>query len=720
MLEINTNNGNLILDSKTKIRFSYLFPLFVTDAIPNTVTYSFDLPDDPEGINASYLRAARFFDSARKYRKLLVTIIFNGDEFDSGILICTGYSNHRFRCTFLSTIFADNFAEIEMQNVPELMIPITLGNTTSEIVAKAKELSEKQYPDSNVCFPMIYAPDFYGDANTDFAGILNNYQNDGYVINEITKPWETGDPEEGDYETNENSLLPCFYVREIIRQIFISQGFFVKGNFFSSPFTKNIIMLATKAADRVDDDYCFDGEVTTYYNRSGQIILKCTNYDIKSGFSFNSTTGEVLTSGKGYYDVVGENLTFQYVSGARILYIDILYKILDQTYFNVKQLTIASNNDVVDVESIIGSFYRDDTQQIAIYICCNQNYIPISGSISIRGTSQNTLNRFAKSISIGDSFNGTTIASMVNAIRSLFGLLFFVDKKRQVVEVELAANIIENSTFYDITSMVISAPEKDWEDRKKYTVKYNWADEKLMTPLVNPTGVIELPNAISLPKCRMNTILKIATLYRYLVPSKQDDGTCVWKEDVTFINHKATAGLANEDYTIDMQSLVSHHAGNGIIVPYFPGEGRSDVFGNQNEMRLTVLTYFGFSNKDYNNNAYPTASIGNLNSAGIKQPNYQNLRIDDNDPDNIYERAIKPMLDLVGNHETITVDIQPNYDNIKRILSIFRPSTENEKHPPRKVILDGAEMFVKQFDFEVTTNGIAAAQLKLAKNNYEY
>lgn len=719
MLEIRTGLGNLVLDPNTRIRFTYLFPLFVTDAIPSTVTYAFDIPDDAEGVNEKILAASTYLDVAKKYRKLSVSVTFAGDEFDSGLLIVTGSKNRKFRCTFLSTPFANGFADMELQRIAGLLIPITLGDTTAEIIAKAKELSQKSYPDSDICFPMIQAPDFYGDANPDYYGTLNTYDED-YIINEITKVWETGDPEQGDYETNSNSLLPAFYCRSIIREIFKSQDFIVKGGFFQSQVTKNAIMLGLKAADRADKFWVFDGTYTYHYDEGQTRIIKFGTHTIGSGFTYDTNNGKVLDgSAKGYYDVIGENLMFQYVSGARTLSVNIFY-----SYFggvvNVKQVDISSPDDIVAVDSIIGTFYNDTPMQIGIYIACNQNYTPIGGTINISGISKNTLNRFAKSVSVGEYFSGTTVSTIVNAIRSVFGLLFFVDKKRSIVEVELAADVINNSKLIDITGLIVSAPDKDFTDRKKYTIDYDWSDTDLMTPIINPKNQIVLKNPFSLPTPRKNYVLKIQNLFRYMIPDVLDDNSVVWKLDRTFIENKKVPGIEPSEYRIEAQTLVGFYSGAQLVIPYLPGEGKSDVFGVNNDMKLTVLAYHGFNSLDNFQNPYPYASLGNLKNNGELDSTVQSLRVDDEDANNLYNRALKPMLDLVGNHETQTVDVHPSLDTVNTILQLFRPSTEGEKQPPRRVIVQGAEMFVKQFDFEVTNTAIVTAQVKLAKRNYEF
>jgi len=722
MLEIRTGLGNFVLDPNTRIRFTYLFPLFVIDSIPGVVTYAFDLPDDAEGINSRLLAASTYFDVAKKYRKLSVSIIFAGDEFDSGVLIVTGSKNKKFRCTFLSTPFADNFADLELQKIAGLLSPINLGNTTDEIIVKAKELSQKSYPDSDICFPTIYAPNFYGDTNPDFYGILNAYYFD-YIINDINKVWETGDPEEGDYETNSQALLPAFYCRSIIREIFKSQNFIIKGGFFQSQVTKNAVVLGLKAADRTDKLWVFNGAHTGYYDEGTLRILMFGNHTIGSGFSYDTTNGKVLdASAKGYYDVIGENLKFQYVSGERILYVNIFYSHIGGTV-NVTQLSISSSEDIVTVGSILGSFYIDNILQIGIFIACNQNYIPIDGTIDIKGTSKNALNTFAKSVSIGEYFSGITVSTMVNAIRSLFGLLFFIDKKRNVVEVELACDVINNSKLIDITGLIISEPDKDFTDRKKYTIDYDWGDTDLMTPLAEQTREIVIANPFQLPAAKLDYSLKILNLYRYYLSKKLEDHSIIWEPTRTFIKNKITPGLEPEEYKILMQTLIGYHMFDGLIIPYLPGEGKSDVFGVNNEMKLTVLAYHGF-NGSYKNpfliSPYPYSSLGNLKNDGEVDSTIQSLRLDDDDPDNLYNRALKPMLDFVGNHETITVDIHPSLENINTILKVFRPSTEGEAQSPRRVIVQGVEMFVKQFDFELTNNAVIAAQVKLAKRNHEF
>lgn len=716
MIELKTGKGSLVLDPKTNIRFSYTHPLFVTDGIISQVSYNFDLPDDSKGVNRTILGNTPYLDVVKKIIRVPVVIVFFGIECEAGELLCRGYYNGKFKCILFTSTFAEGFSDLELQQISNLLTPIELGETPQDIADNCSLRNTKTYPETDVVFPTIYAPEYYGDTNPDFNGFMNipNDENGNFTINEIVKAWHTGDPIEGIYETNRFSFLPAFFVRSIIREIFKSQGYKVKGGFFSNQSTRNAILLGLKAADHSIKESYLNANVTGYHDVNDRRRITSNDYVIGTGFTYN---GEVIhLTQKGYYEITISELKLDVSSGHPFDFLTLYIKnITDDTILKEKNISsfLLETKPKTKIELSKYFWFSGDHPidiVIAGYHTMSGSFTPVSGKIEVNGESQNFLNLYAKSVNIGESFQGITVDKMVSAIKMLFGVIIFTDKIRNTIQIELASDVIANRYALDITSWVIGEPQKDSEDKKKYVIGYEWNDTETMTPIY-PKDVTEYETPFGIPDPIANLMVKVKNLYRYLKTEYVDTGEYVWKEVATFIEDLKIGIGSTEEYKPEIQSLINHaDFEKKIVAPHLTGQGKSDVYGVNNDIKLTVLNYLGLVEGE--TMIYPMASIGNVDVNNNAVRNVDSLRFDETN--GLYDKAIKPMLDLINNHETITVDVFLTIDRLMSLLKIFQSTIEGEPEPYRSVSIQGVELWVKSFDFQISSKGIEAAQLKLA------
>ena len=127
---------------------------------------------------------------------------------------------------------------------------------------------------NKMCFPPIYAPEWYGEANvnnTDFVGIVNcfNVASQHYYENDITDP-------------HKYSYAPAFYVFWILQKIFENAGYSLNGNAFNDPELRTLIMYQNRTLDKLEE--LFHTYVSTknnqYFDNTGgaaATTLKATN-----------------------------------------------------------------------------------------------------------------------------------------------------------------------------------------------------------------------------------------------------------------------------------------------------------------------------------------------------------------------------------------------------------------------------------------------------------
>jgi hypothetical protein len=131
------------------------------------------------------------------------------------------------------------------------------------------------YPDVSLCFPTMFNPDHYPrelESNQSFKvehdRLLNDYgfsdrsQIPGYiqagnVLNHIFQ--QTEDTEEDSRDKNLTRylkpLVPCVFVKHILKKVFEQVGLQVKGSFIEDPGTDNFTILGLRAADRLNGPF---------------------------------------------------------------------------------------------------------------------------------------------------------------------------------------------------------------------------------------------------------------------------------------------------------------------------------------------------------------------------------------------------------------------------------------------------------------------------------
>jgi hypothetical protein len=124
---------------------------------------------------------------------------------------------------------------------------IDIGPNTSNVVDHVLDANTKDYPDTTHVFPMINNEDFYEDENSEYLGVINNYD---IVADDLVA--NTDGPVK-----NKNVLVPYFFLIHIFKQIFENNGITLKGTFIDDVEAQKVLVHNNYALDEFDIEQIF-------------------------------------------------------------------------------------------------------------------------------------------------------------------------------------------------------------------------------------------------------------------------------------------------------------------------------------------------------------------------------------------------------------------------------------------------------------------------------
>lgn len=272
MFELKKGKYSLKLDEGFQVDTELNHPLSANGEMPGSLTLPGDLPECPENnLILQSLICLEKRDGTRVYNGF--EMHFNGEMLYSGQLVIfdaeSALDTGKYTFSFIITGFAIDYAGKSLKDI-DYGDNLPTGNTPEDVAAFAKAASQGSYPDYPCVFPMWFNTVFYGDANTEFLGVINHYDStaEEYKINGPT--------------LNEYALVPVLYLKFIFDKLF--SGYKITGDFFTGTRLKAIIY----------NNYALDARSKQYYVRAHQT----------GSFSWPADTGTTTVNN---IDVVDED-----------------------------------------------------------------------------------------------------------------------------------------------------------------------------------------------------------------------------------------------------------------------------------------------------------------------------------------------------------------------------------------------------------------------------
>jgi hypothetical protein len=159
--------------------------------------------------------------------------------------------------------------------------------TTTNIIDHQFVTALKKYPDTPYQFPSVYNPEFYGDKNPFFIGVINYFER--FFVNKVS---------------NSNTIIPMLYLPYIIQRIFNQAGYKVTGDIFEDEMFKSALLYNNYALDHLVTER-FEGNLLDYTTPAAFAWYYpiCENIFINLGNRYRETDGRYTLVSEANYQV---------------------------------------------------------------------------------------------------------------------------------------------------------------------------------------------------------------------------------------------------------------------------------------------------------------------------------------------------------------------------------------------------------------------------------
>lgn len=400
--------------------YSWPFTKKVSDEVSKTLSF-LDL-ENSSGYETKYLG------------KLLID-----NAFEDAYLLLTDLEDNILQ----GTIYYGK-ASIALLDTPLSELPFPVIETT-DLLAHAKTVSEKQYPEVDYNFPMVIDPDFSSNSKYDyFEGVINNYADGDYVANSM----ETIDEEY--VAVNRNVMVPFPYIFSVLKTGFGSANIEMKGSFVSDQVNQKLMLFTDKYLEK------FMSSLPEGFNFTTGTNSWVGNFSISEfvkSYSINQTGSYTINTFLNFQqpiDVVNCTITYQ----GETIY---------NTYGNN-----ADKNTILNIETSDDFGDLIITLKLRRYTTNTANKIGDISAYNYFGFSfeDGDLNIFPNSFSLAQIMPDLTFGEFLNKLKNWLNLEIIFGEN--VVTLNYIETKFLNITFKDETEFEVVKPKRTFNQNKLF------------------------------------------------------------------------------------------------------------------------------------------------------------------------------------------------------------------------------------------------------------
>ena len=743
MIKIKINNKTLVLDPTTKLRFEIQSPIFETDAIPGSYICPFDLPVAGNDI----FENAEFIEINRIYKKYNCVVLLDDYPLYSGELILNTSNPRRYRCSVILTGIASDFPEKKLNElIYDADIPI--GGHPHSAFSVATFAGNQNITELwDFFFPMMHDADFYGSsndvdaspANPDYGGevVLGAGKVGKYINNwnaELQR-FETNSIK-GNIDLADNAyvLVPQFKLIYIVRKIVENLGYTASGDFFSNAFINKLLFLNYYGLDEKYKKYFSAASTLVRFNdyfSQKEIILfadesSLGNEDIDNCLSisggYNFYTAK--TSGWHQFDVsVKAKLIFTtqtnpFPGGRFVFYVTSGTTGIDlaQSEDSIPEINVwadckASVNVWINANDKV--FFQFNIKTTNFPTAITQGYIEYGAKIQCQNVSYQNLNQYANKLHIANHVTANTVGSVLNALKTNFGLAMWFDMEGKQLEISFLKDLLSSHNAEDISEMVVkNSLEITLEEATGYKLTQKNEDEAKDIELYTHLGSFLKKSDLPTPD-KLNVIAEVlqeGCIYMY--KKNETDFSLSWEKYGTSVS-EIIVGKAGNDTALDL-GIMTNVVMNDRLLPESKQQGTSPFFETGvNDTDMQLLIWHGMRN-DKNGFPYPFASSLKYDVAGNVISDTE-LRLDGNS--GLYATYLKPWYDFINTAETVQLQLKMQSDKLIGLLNLMKPQPNTATQQCRKLKYNGSLLLPKSISFLVpVTGGFIEAELEALKD----
>lgn len=624
--------------------------LFSAKINNQTISYSFTVVATPN--NVRNLKIPHIIESPDNFEDFEILISINNSIELEGILSIEDANDKYLKLSFVSQDIDISFLQEELSEF-DYGTDIDVGPDTSDVIAHVLSVNDNFYPDTTHVFPMVHNTEFYGDENTEFLGVVNNYD----IVGE-TMVANTNTPVK-----NKNALVPYFFLVFFLKKIFESNNIVLKGSFIEHAEVQKLLVHNNLALDEFDIERSFvRASLTSDFNLPNATAAHTIIFDDDSTFPnedtssiYNTTLGEFTIPHEGILNVRLYNLTVTNYTSATPVNIPVTFEF--STY--IDSIQVSSNNvnlilnetKTVNQLNISGNWFLDaqlnpyyqegilvDSTMIGkkVRVKCNIIYESTNpnpsakihaGVIAEYNLDKWTeFNVYAKTISPQNHVPKMTAESFVNAMISGFKLIPFYDKIKRELYLYFFDEIFDSLNYDDITNNVTAYNIKKLNNTG-FNVNYNFQNDTLLTqsPDVSKFAYVGVYNSVDdLPSPPTVSLMAYVKSVNAFYVSLVTTGINWVRYKENFDNFIINDGA--EQFVIDfapfiMDQLSIDNDGAAtmreFLLPKIEEQGSSFFYKTGiNEPAFKLLIWHGMVDGPTAAKPYPFASSYNFDQAG--------------------------------------------------------------------------------------------------------
>lgn len=467
------------------------------------------------------------------------------------------------------------------------------------ITSHANGQVQKNYPEVNHNFPCILNPSFYGDKNTAFSGVMNDYV-DGFIDN----------------IANYTNAVPQLYLLYIIKRLYEQNGYTPFGKVFDDRHLKKAWIYNNYAIDDVVGVY-FSARVNQDLIHSTYEILWDTDIDDPIGQYTQSTGYYKLTSSGKWQININLNVKLNSMpSSGQILgcYVQVFYgstAIYSHTYETTDPLLY------MDIEVVVNN--EIEQSELGGYIYVRVSYVDIqyshfeayinTGFITIVNTSISNFNKFGHRINYKNHVPDMGVKTFLTHVFASCKILPFFDHRQKTVELVFLRDMLNDNQAVDLSDglkrKTLKVYENDY-DGLTFSFDFQGPDSNLdnntFKEPINLKDEIktwgDLPLYPVLGDIYYITTLNAYYEYSFVDPEEtEDDGTYEWlpvgDKHPDVIYNDGLNPITTQLAPLLMRAHVNKETGYVRNMPSINALGYSDGFGVDGKFPLRVCFWDG-------------------------------------------------------------------------------------------------------------------------------
>jgi hypothetical protein len=494
---------------------------------------------------------------------------------------------------------------------------IDMGDDQEEVIAFANVIAGQSYPATFFNFPMIYAPDFYGDNNPTFLDFVNLYVADSFQQNVINI----------NGTQNLNTLVPMLYLQYVARLCFESFGYKPSGTFFDDPDLAKAMLYNNYAIDQKYKKFlvqAYQGAAQEFPPMPTKIMFtddstfpNVDDYDI-----FDTTASEYTISSVGEYMIP---LSFKFYN-----LLDDPMKLKVSLYADADLIETVTFNETEwwkwqPREVLFTKYFDIDSigKKLSISIdledqyggtTCNA-YIK-TASVVFENVSLTDLNEFTRQLDLRNHVPDKEVSAFLINLQLIFGIIIGFDHELKLADVSFVRDALLCTEANDLTEFTrLSSKKVTIVPPDGYNIRFEFDSSDEETKMISET--VDLSNLIGefatfsdLPfPSQLSDLAYVLNTNCYYIFSRPDGLASSWNLLCHYHPMIMTGNGLNE-VGPDMSPLLMHrHPGTRSILPVIRQQGTSLAFSDEiNETELRFFFFHGLQMQTDFDSYYPFAS----------------------------------------------------------------------------------------------------------------